>query len=160
MLEHLIPQGLEALCGCHVWGPRPKSRLPDWDVPLLRSLLCCLPLFLCKHLCGLDHHHFPGTGWQSFVRVQFGEKWGKHVNCMLHSNILQDFSFKTFIYNWAVKLVKLASKATKVQTRVLKCQVQYKGPIGRGGTIYTRVQEKKCQVQKEQWKGGRHRRAW
>lgn len=73
----LLLQCTQTLCGCHLWRSRTQARIPHGDVHLLCSLLCSLSFFLCQHFCSLDHHHFPGTGWQNDGGVQSGEKWGK-----------------------------------------------------------------------------------
>ena len=57
-----VLQGVKALSGLHLWESGPEPRLQDGNVHLLRGVLRCLPFLLCKHLCGSDHHHLPGTG--------------------------------------------------------------------------------------------------
>ena len=66
----------QAFHGLDVREPRAKTRVAHGDGAVLRGLFRRLSFFLCEHLHGPDHHHFPGRRREGADRPGPGQEPG------------------------------------------------------------------------------------
>lgn len=71
-----IFQRSQALNGLYIREPRAETWVSHGDGTVLRGLFRRLSFFLCEHLHGPDHHHFPGRRREGADRPGPGQEPG------------------------------------------------------------------------------------